>query len=133
MDNDCKVWSESSRRRADSARSFQRSARARAIPALRTAAARIYDDFLKLTIGKAQLSVGDSEGFATLIGILKDDEAGYARQQANELLQSATGRKFGYNAELTAAQNATAIRGIEEWYLKEGIHARQDATSGVFK
>jgi zinc/manganese transport system permease protein len=92
----------------------------RAIPALQAAAKGIYDDFLKLTIGKAQLELGDTEGFATLITVLKDDEAGFARQQASELMENKAGRKFGYNAELAVAQNLGALKKIEEWYATEG-------------
>ncbi len=105
----------------------------RAIPALRHAAEQTYDDFLKLTIGKAQVGLGDHEGFATLIKILQDDEAGYARQQANELLESKSGRKFSYNAEHTVAQNAAALKRIEEWYATEGIRLRWNSKSGSFE
>jgi zinc/manganese transport system permease protein len=89
---------------------------ARAIPALRKAAAGIHDFFLKLTIAEAQLSVGDSEGFSTLIGILGEDDAGYARHQANELLETKSGQKFGYNPDLPVSANDPAIRKMHNWY-----------------
>lgn len=92
----------------------------RAIPALRAAAKNHYDDFLKLTIAQAQLSVGDKEGFATLISILKSDEAGFARQQAIELLEKQTGRKFKYDPQKSVAENKDALKRIEDWWMKEG-------------
>jgi HEAT repeat protein len=91
----------------------------RAIPALRRAAQGSYDDFLKLSIARAQLALGDREGYAILVHILRSDEAGFARQQANELLEARAGRKFGYDAGLPVAQNAAALRRIEEWAAQE--------------
>lgn len=89
----------------------------RAIPALRNAAKRDYDPFLKLTIAKAQLELGDDEGYATLIEILKNGEASpLARQQANELLEMQSGNKFGYDAQKSVAENKEALRKIEEWW-----------------
>jgi zinc/manganese transport system permease protein len=96
----------------------------RAIPALRAAAKNHYDDFLKLTIAQAQLAVGDREGFATLISILKSDEAGFARHQANELLEKQTGRKFNYDPNKSVAENQSAIKRIEEWWAKEGSKSK---------
>lgn len=88
----------------------------RAIPALREAAKRDYDPFLKLTIAKAQLELGDDEGYATLIEILKNDEASpLARQQANELLEADAGKKFGYDAQKSVAENKAALEKIEQW------------------
>jgi zinc/manganese transport system permease protein len=92
----------------------------KAIPVLRVAAKGIYDSFLKLTIGKAQLDLGDNEGFATLLGVLRDDEAGFARQQAQEIMESTSGRNFGYNAEKTVEQNEAALKKIEDWIGSEG-------------
>lgn len=89
----------------------------RAIPALRDAAKRDYDPFLKLTIAKAQLELGDDEGHATLIEILKNDEASpLARQQANELLEMHAGKKFGYDAQKSVAENEQALQKIEQWW-----------------
>jgi HEAT repeat protein len=105
----------------------------RAIPALRQAAEGVYDDFLKLTIGKAQLTLGDKEGFATLIKILKDDEAGFARQQANELFEAKSGKKFGYNAELGVAQNAAPLKKMAEWYASVESQLKQDPKTGKFE
>ncbi|MCI0613398.1 HEAT repeat domain-containing protein [bacterium] len=92
----------------------------RAIPALNAAAKDHYDDFLKLTIAQAQLSVGDPQGFATLIAILKRDEARFARQQAIELLEKQSGLKFNYDAQKSVAENQSAIKKIDEWWTKEG-------------
>ncbi len=105
----------------------------RAIPALRRAAAGIYDHFLKLTIGKAQLTLGDTEGFSTLLKIIKSDEAGYARQQANELLEKESGRRFGYDPERPVAENTSAIRKAEEWYSSEGRRLKWNPGSGRFE
>jgi zinc/manganese transport system permease protein len=104
----------------------------RAIPALRQAAEGIYDDFLKLTIGKAQLTLGDKEGFATLIKVMKDDDAGFARQEANDLLEAKSGKKFGYNAELGVAQNAAALKKMAEWYASVETRLKQDPKTGKY-
>jgi zinc/manganese transport system permease protein len=88
---------------------------ARAIPALRKAAAGVYDFFLKLTIAEAQLNVEDSEGYSTLIEILKQEDAGYARHQANDLLENRSGRKFGYDANLSVASNSGALKKMTDW------------------
>lgn len=92
----------------------------RAIPALSAAANNHYDDFLKLTIAQAQLAVGDQQGFATLIAILKSDEGGFARQQAIEILEKQSARKFGYDAQKSVAENQAAIKKIDDWWTKEG-------------
>ncbi|MBI4455643.1 MAG: metal ABC transporter permease [Acidobacteria bacterium] len=92
----------------------------RAVPALQHAAEGDYDDFLKLSIAKAQLALGDRGGFSTLIKILKNGEAGFARQQANELLEAKSGRKFGYDPTLTIEQNRPALQRIDEWWKREG-------------
>jgi hypothetical protein len=105
----------------------------RAVPALRQAAIRNYDDFLKLSIAKAQLAVGDNEGFETLIKILKNDEAGVARQQASDLLESKSKRKFGYNATQDVAQNRASLQHIDEWWQKEGKHLKWNAKAGRFQ
>lgn len=91
----------------------------RAIPALSAAANNHYDDFLKLTIAQAQLAVGDHQGFATLIAILKSDEGGFARQQAIEILEKQSARKFGYDAQKSVAENQAAIKKIDDWWTKE--------------
>lgn len=92
----------------------------RAIPALRQAVQGNYDPFLKLSIARAQLAAGDREGFATLIQILKNEDAGFARQQANELLESQSGQHFGYRSERTVAQNGAALQKINQWWETEG-------------
>lgn len=92
---------------------------ARAIPALRKAAAGVYDYFLKLTIAEAQLNVGDTEGYSTLIGILSEDDAGYARHQANRLFESRSDRKFGYNPDLSVAANSPSLKEMSDWYSRD--------------
>jgi zinc/manganese transport system permease protein len=104
----------------------------RAIPALRKAAAGIYDYFLKLTIAEAQLSIGDTEGFSTLMAILTKDDAGYARHQANALFEAKSGRKFGYNPDSTAAANKTALAEMSHWYSSIGSHLKFDAKTSAF-
>jgi zinc/manganese transport system permease protein len=92
----------------------------RAIPALSAAANNHYDDFLKLTIAQSQLAVGDKQGFATLIAILKSDEGGFARQQAIEILEKQSTKKFDYDAQKSVAENQAAIKKIDDWWSKEG-------------
>jgi zinc/manganese transport system permease protein len=92
----------------------------RAIPALDAAANNHYDDFLKLTIAQAQLAVGDHQGFATLIAILKSDEGGFARQQAIEILEKQSAKKFDYDPQKTVAENQAAIKKMDDWWTKEG-------------
>jgi zinc/manganese transport system permease protein len=104
----------------------------RAIPALRRAAAGHWDEFMKLEIAGAQLKLGDTQGFATLIQVLKIEGASYAHQQAIDLLEKLSGRTFGYKADLPVAQNAGALKAIEEWYSKEGSTLKFDAGTGKF-
>lgn len=92
----------------------------RAIPALRQAAQGKYDDFLKLSIARSQLASGDPEGFLSLIAILKNEDSGYARQQANELLEGKSGRRFGYDPSQSPAHNRAALQRIEQWWKTEG-------------
>jgi zinc/manganese transport system permease protein len=101
----------------------------RAIPALRAAATRDYDPFLKLTIARAQLAVGDNQGFKTLIEILKNEEAGFARVQAYELLEKLSGEKFGYMAEKDIIQNENAIQQIDDWWKNKGSKQRLDTAT----
>jgi HEAT repeat protein len=91
----------------------------RAVPALRKAAEVSVDHFLKLTIATAQLNLGDSQGFATLLHVLNEDEAGFARQQANELFERKSGQKFGYDAERSVAENAAALKRMRDWYARD--------------
>jgi hypothetical protein len=91
----------------------------RAIPSLRHAAQQKYDDFLKYSIARSQLALNDSQGFETLIAILKDDEGGFARQQANELLEAKASRKFGYHPDQSVAANRGALERIEAWWKTE--------------
>jgi zinc/manganese transport system permease protein len=104
----------------------------RAIPALRKAAAGIYDYFLKLTIAEAQLNIGDIEGFSTLLAILKEDDAGYARHQANDLFAAKAGRKFGYDPDLSSEANKKALAEMDQWYSGTGRYLRFDAKNAKF-
>ena len=104
----------------------------RAVPALQLAARGNYDDFLKLSIAKAQLALGDREGFATLIKILKNDESVFARQQASETLEKQSERKFAYQPEKSVAQNEVALQKIDEWWKTEGGNLRWDTKGGKF-
>ena len=87
---------------------------------------------MKLAIAGAQLKLGDAQGFATLVKVLKIDGATYARQQASDLLERMSGRTFGYKPDLPVAGNAAALRDIEEWYKKEGAGLKFDAATGRF-
>ncbi len=91
-----------------------------AIPALRQAASGTFDYFLKLTIAEAQLNLGDPEGFTTLIRILGEDDAGYARHKANELFEKRSGRKFGYDPHSPASANAEALKEMTTWLSSVG-------------
>lgn len=96
----------------------------RAIPALRQAAQGKFDDFLKLSIARSQLASGDPQGFLSLIEILSNEEGGYARQQANELLESQSGRRFGYDPSQSPAHNKAALKRVEQWWKDEGSRSR---------
>jgi hypothetical protein len=76
--------------------------------------------------------VGDTEGFQTLIGILSTDEAGFARQQAIELLESESGQKFGYDPEKSVAENENALNKIRDWWTREGSQLRFDPRTQKF-
>ena len=106
---------------------------ARAVPTLRLAAQGDYDDFLKLSIAKAQLALGDREGFSTLIKILKNEESVLARQQANTLLERQSEHKFGYQPEKSVAQNEAALQKIDAWWKTEGSKLRWEAKTGQFQ
>lgn len=105
----------------------------RAIPALRSAAKENYDDFLKLSLGKAQLAVGDPEGISTVIQVLKNDGASLARQEANELLETQIGGGFGYQPDKSAAENKVALQRIDEWWKREGVKLKWDGKAQKFR
>jgi zinc/manganese transport system permease protein len=105
----------------------------RAVPALRQAAQGNHDSFLKLSIAEAQMTLGDREVFATLLAILKSDGAGLARQQASDLLEKLSGKKFGYHAEKEVQQNGSALASIDAWLKSEGKTLRWDLKSGQFR
>jgi zinc/manganese transport system permease protein len=100
---------------------------ARAIAALRSAAESHKDDFLDLSIAKAQLALGDREGSATLIKIVKEGEAGLARRQASELLEKQSGQSFGYRSDGTIAQNREALQKMDEWWKRERARSESDS------
>ena len=87
----------------------------RAIPALKTALNKDYDPFLKLTLARALVEMKDRAGYAGLIAILKNDEAGFARNQAIELIKSSAGSDFGYDADKDVAGNKEALLRLEKW------------------
>ena len=104
----------------------------RAIPPLRNIAEGPYDDFLKVTISSAQLELGDTQGFNTLITILTRDEAGFARQQAIDLIELKTGRHFDYDAQKSVSENSDALQLIREWYEREGKQLKWDPETRTF-
>jgi zinc/manganese transport system permease protein len=104
----------------------------RAIPALRDVVQHDYDDFLKFTIAQSQLALGDKEGFLTLLRILQRDEAGFARQQAADLFEETSGRKFGYDAQKTVAANRAALENMNNWWRKNQSQLKWDPRTGKF-
>lgn len=88
------------------------------LPALRKAAAGIHDYFLKLTIAEAQFSVGDEQGYVTLLDIMRSDDAGYARHQADALFRKQSGRDFGYDPDVPVTDNNSALKMMEDWLMK---------------
>ncbi|MBI4526623.1 MAG: metal ABC transporter permease [Deltaproteobacteria bacterium] len=101
----------------------------RAIPALQRVARENYDAFLKLSIAQAQLALGDREGVATLIGILKSEGASLARQEASQLLEQISGEQFGYRGDQDAAQNTVPLKKIDEWWKGNGSKIQWDGTA----
>jgi len=85
------------------------------LAALHTAAERDYDPFLKLTIAEALIDSRDLYGYEVLVGILQDQEAGFARLQAVERIRADSGEDFGYDWELDVAANQSALDRIEGW------------------
>jgi zinc/manganese transport system permease protein len=91
----------------------------KAIPALQQLAAGRYDAPLKVAIARAQLASGDKDGYGTLIAVLKADGEDFARKQAIDLLTTSSGKDFGYRAEIPVAENAAALRQIDEWWARD--------------
>ena len=85
------------------------------LAALHKAAERDYDPFLKLTIAEALIESQDRHGYEVLVGILRDEEAGFARMQAFERIRADSGEDFGYDWELDLAENRSALDRIESW------------------
>jgi hypothetical protein len=83
--------------------------------ALKAALLRDFDPFLKLSLAKALIAIGDDAGIKAVVDILKDDEAGFARSQALDVLKANAGKDFGYNPEKTVEENKAAIEVIEGW------------------
>jgi len=83
-----------------------------------------FDDFMKVSIARSQLLLGDSDGFATLIKVLRDPEAAFARNQASDLLEQMSGRKFGYAPDRPVLENQAALKRIEDWWKNEGAHLK---------
>ena len=77
--------------------------------------------------------LGDHEGFATLSKVLKDDEAGFARQQASDLFEAKSGKRFSYDADRSVAQNAEALKKMDEWYTREGSRLKLNPATGKFE
>jgi hypothetical protein len=87
----------------------------KAVPVLEKALTRDFDPFLKLSIAKALVGLNNQGGYSALVEILKNDEAGFARSQALDLIKTKAGSDFGYNPEKTAAENKDALVHIEDW------------------
>ncbi len=85
------------------------------LAALHNAAERDFDPFLKLTIAEALIESRDRHGYNVLVGILRDEEAGFARMQAIERIRADSGEDFGYDWELDLAENRSALDRIESW------------------
>jgi zinc/manganese transport system permease protein len=85
------------------------------LTALHEASERDYDSFLKLTIAEALIESRDRYGYEVLVGVLRDEEAGFARTQAIELIRAEAGEDFGYASELDVAENESALNLIESW------------------
>jgi zinc/manganese transport system permease protein len=105
---------------------------ARAVPVLREAAARSFDDFMKVSIARSQLALGDNQGFQTLIHVLRDPEAAFARNQASDLLEQTSGRKFGYAPDRPLLENQGALKHIEDWWKNEGARLKWNPQSHKF-
>jgi zinc/manganese transport system permease protein len=105
----------------------------RAIAALRSAARKDFDEFLKLSIAKAQLNVGDNQGLRTLIEILETDEGGLARQQALDTLRQSTGKQFSYSPEKSLKENEAALEEIHQWWDVEGKNLKYDDKTGKYQ
>jgi len=97
------------------AQAMEQKKDAKATPALEKALARDFDPFLKLSIAKALVGLNNQTGYSALVEILKNDEAGFARSQALDLIKTKAGSDFGYNPEKTAAENKDALIHIEDW------------------
>lgn len=97
------------------AEAFAKRKDSHAIPGLKSALKKDYDPFLKLTIAKALIELKDKSGYAALLDILKNDDAGFARTQALEEIKSKANRDFGYDPQKPAAQNLAALARVENY------------------
>jgi len=91
-----------------------------AVPSLRAAASRDVDPFLKLSIATALADLDDPSGYRVMLGILDDENAGFARVQAAETLSSRAGEDFGYDMLDSSDANADALRRMEDWVRSQG-------------
>lgn len=96
----------------------------RAVPSLKTALQKDYDPFLKLTLAKALVELKDKSGYAALIDILKNDDAGFARAQAIQVIKEKAGQDFGYNPEKSVAENKDAIDRLERWQKQGKVDSK---------
>lgn len=94
----------------------------RAAPALKTALKKDYDPFLKLSLARALVELKDTAGFDALISILKNEDAGFARSQALDIIRGKAGQDFGYNPERSVAENRAALERLDRW-RKQGASA----------
>jgi HEAT repeat protein len=86
-----------------------------AVTALEAAGARDFDPFLKLSIATSLVDLGSPAGDRLLLAILEDPDAGFARAQAAELLESRAGESFGFDMLGSGEANAAALARIEAW------------------
>lgn len=87
----------------------------RAVPALEAAAARGYDPFLELSIASTLVELGEGSGYDNALEILRDEDAGFARFLALELISAGAGEDFGYDPAAPAAANRDALGRMQEW------------------
>jgi hypothetical protein len=64
------------------------------------------------------IELNDIAGYDALIEILEDEDAGFARAQASELINAKAGQNFGYNPEKTVTENKEALERIKRWHKR---------------
>jgi len=65
--------------------------------------------------------------------VLKSDDAGLARQQANALLEKQSGKQFGYQPDKDVKQNFPALSRIAAWLNGEAKTLHWDTASRRFQ